>query len=38
MTRTVGDNALMLEVIAGHDPGDPGNCASMPRLRASRFG
>jgi aspartyl-tRNA(Asn)/glutamyl-tRNA(Gln) amidotransferase subunit A len=23
MTRTVRDNALMLQVIAGHDPGDP---------------
>jgi len=25
MTRTVADNALMLEVIAGHDPLDPGS-------------
>ena len=25
MTRTVRDNALMLQVIAGHDPGDPGS-------------
>jgi aspartyl-tRNA(Asn)/glutamyl-tRNA(Gln) amidotransferase subunit A len=25
MTRTVHDNALMLQVIAGHDPGDPGS-------------
>src|SRR5437868_4921917 len=25
MTRTVADNALMLEVIAGHDPSDPGS-------------
>jgi len=27
MTRTVADNALMLEVIAGHDPHDPGSAA-----------
>ena len=27
MTRTVADNALMLEVIAGHDPRDPGSAA-----------
>ena len=25
MTRTVRDNALMLQVVAGHDPGDPGS-------------
>ena len=25
MTRTVRDNALMLQVIAGHDPSDPGS-------------
>jgi aspartyl-tRNA(Asn)/glutamyl-tRNA(Gln) amidotransferase subunit A len=25
MTRTVRDNAMMLRVIAGHDPGDPGS-------------
>src|SRR6202030_3665210 len=25
MTRTVRDNALMLQLIAGHDPGDPGS-------------
>lgn len=25
LTRTVADNACMLEVIAGHDPGDPGS-------------
>jgi aspartyl-tRNA(Asn)/glutamyl-tRNA(Gln) amidotransferase subunit A len=25
MTRTVRDNALMLQVIARHDPGDPGS-------------
>src|SRR5258708_212964 len=28
MTRTVEDNALMLEAIAGHDPGDPGSAAA----------
>jgi len=28
MTRTVEDNALMLEAIAGHDPGDPGSTAA----------
>lgn len=27
MTRTVADNALMLEVLAGHDPKDPGSAA-----------
>jgi aspartyl-tRNA(Asn)/glutamyl-tRNA(Gln) amidotransferase subunit A len=27
LTRTVTDNALMLEVIAGHDPLDPGSAA-----------
>ena len=30
MTRTVADNALMLEAIAGHDPLDPGSAASTP--------
>jgi aspartyl-tRNA(Asn)/glutamyl-tRNA(Gln) amidotransferase subunit A len=28
MTRTVADNALMLETIAGHDPLDPGSAPS----------
>ena len=28
MTRTVADNALMLEIIAGHDPLDPGSVAA----------
>src|SRR6185369_10313844 len=27
MTRTVADNALMLDVLAGHDTGDPGSVA-----------
>ena len=30
MTRTVADNALMLETIAGHDPLDPGSAPSTP--------
>ena len=29
MTRNIADNALMLNVIAGHDPGDPGS-ANLP--------
>ncbi|MGH7111453.1 MAG: amidase, partial [Stellaceae bacterium] len=28
LTRTVADNALLLEVIAGHDPLDPGSAAA----------
>jgi aspartyl-tRNA(Asn)/glutamyl-tRNA(Gln) amidotransferase subunit A len=28
LTRTVSDNALLLEVIAGHDPLDPGSAAA----------
>ncbi len=31
MTRTVADNALMLDVIAGHDSGDPGSSATQER-------
>jgi aspartyl-tRNA(Asn)/glutamyl-tRNA(Gln) amidotransferase subunit A len=30
MTRTVSDNALMLSVLAGHDPLDPGSAPSLP--------
>ena len=30
MTRTVTDNALMLDVLAGHDPLDPGSAPSLP--------
>jgi aspartyl-tRNA(Asn)/glutamyl-tRNA(Gln) amidotransferase subunit A len=29
MTRTVADNALMLQAIAGHDPLDPGSAPSL---------
>jgi aspartyl-tRNA(Asn)/glutamyl-tRNA(Gln) amidotransferase subunit A len=40
MTRTVADNVLMLDVIAGHDPLDPGSVAAAaghyaPRLERS---
>ncbi|MBS0542051.1 MAG: amidase, partial [Proteobacteria bacterium] len=38
MTRTVADNALMLEAIAGHDPLDPGSAASAPGHYASALG
>lgn len=31
LTRTVADNALMLDVIAGHDPQDPGSAATQSR-------
>jgi aspartyl-tRNA(Asn)/glutamyl-tRNA(Gln) amidotransferase subunit A len=31
MTRTVADNALLLDVLAGHDPGDPGSAATKAR-------
>ena len=34
MTRTVADNALLLDVIAGHDPADPGSAAG----RQTNFG
>jgi aspartyl-tRNA(Asn)/glutamyl-tRNA(Gln) amidotransferase subunit A len=34
LTRTVADAALMLDVLAGHDPGDPGSAATP----AHRFG
>jgi aspartyl-tRNA(Asn)/glutamyl-tRNA(Gln) amidotransferase subunit A len=34
MTRTVADNALLLDAIAGHDPADPGSAATPSR----RFG
>ena len=38
LTRTVTDNALMLEVIAGHDPLDPGSAAAPAGRYASRLG
>ena len=31
MTRTVADNALLLDVIAGHDPADPGSAPSQQK-------
>lgn len=34
MTRTVADNALLLDVIAGHDPADPGSAPGP----AGRYG
>ena len=36
MTRTVEDNALMLEAIAGHDPLDPGSAAAPQRPLSPR--
>jgi len=30
LTRTVADNAALLNAIAGHDPGDPGSAARSP--------
>ncbi|HJQ59115.1 MAG TPA: amidase [Vineibacter sp.] len=37
MTRSVADNALMLEVIAGHDPLDPGSAAGKAGRYDARF-
>jgi aspartyl-tRNA(Asn)/glutamyl-tRNA(Gln) amidotransferase subunit A len=31
LTRTVADNALLLDAIAGHDPADPGSAATNSR-------
>ncbi len=31
LTRTVADNALMLDALAGHDPADPGSTATQAR-------
>ena len=33
MARDAADAALLLEVIAGHDPADPGSCAVAPRTQ-----
>ena len=38
LTRTVADNALLLEAIAGHDPLDPGSAASATGHYASAIG
>jgi aspartyl-tRNA(Asn)/glutamyl-tRNA(Gln) amidotransferase subunit A len=38
LTRTVADNALLLEVIAGHDPLDPGSAAAPPGQYAKGLG
>ena len=35
MSRTVADNALLLDCIAGHDPNDPGSAASPSRYHAA---
>ncbi len=35
LTRTVADNALMLEIVAGHDPLDPGSAAAPAGRYAS---
>ena len=37
LTRTVADNALLLAVIAGHDPHDPGSAAAPAADHASRL-
>ncbi len=37
LTRTVADNALMLDVIAGHDPLDPGSAAAPAGHYTSRL-
>jgi aspartyl-tRNA(Asn)/glutamyl-tRNA(Gln) amidotransferase subunit A len=37
LTRTVADNALMLEAIAGHDPLDPGSAAAPVGHYAARL-
>ena len=37
LTRTVTDNALMLDVIAGHDPLDPGSAAAPAGRYGSRL-
>jgi aspartyl-tRNA(Asn)/glutamyl-tRNA(Gln) amidotransferase subunit A len=37
MTRTVRDNALMLQVIAGHNSGDPGSADEGHDFRRLQF-
>jgi aspartyl-tRNA(Asn)/glutamyl-tRNA(Gln) amidotransferase subunit A len=37
MTRTVADNALLLQVMAGHDPHDPGSVHSHGRNYAAKL-
>jgi aspartyl-tRNA(Asn)/glutamyl-tRNA(Gln) amidotransferase subunit A len=32
LTRTVADNALLLDAVAGHDPADPGSVTSNSRM------
>ena len=38
MTRTVADNALLLEVLAGHDPDDPGSAQTNARHFSATLG
>jgi aspartyl-tRNA(Asn)/glutamyl-tRNA(Gln) amidotransferase subunit A len=38
LTRTVRDNALLLDVIAGHDPLDPGSAPAVPGGYAAGLG
>ncbi len=38
MTRTVADNALLLDTIAGHDPADPGSAATGTRAFGRELG
>src|SRR5579863_6825015 len=38
LTRTVADNALLLDAIAGYDPLDPGSAAAPPGRYASGLG
>ncbi|MBR0646249.1 amidase [Plastoroseomonas hellenica] len=38
MTRTVADNAILLNAIAGHDPEDPGSAAHPPEDFARHLG
>jgi len=38
LTRTVADNALMLDAMAGHDPEDPGSAATQARYFGRMLG